>query len=188
MLASLSRVNRRAGLDVQTRIAEVSQAASTREAGLCCCSSTPPLPIPAPPMLTGLLSTMFSDRPAVDDVFGEVCRRLLQLMLVSQQHQVQMNLLFHPMIAVSKAGRSNSAAAAGLQYCSRSDSAGRQNCSAAARLSSNNCPAATARTAVPQRQHGSVALADQLWHRSGRGRPRAAQPQQQHAPHRPLWM
>ena len=29
-----------------------------------------------------------------------------------------MNLLFHPMIAISKAGRSNSAAAAGLQYCS----------------------------------------------------------------------
>ena len=69
-------------------------------------------------MLTGLLSTMFSDRPAVGDVFGEACRRLLQLILVSQQHQVQMNLLFHPMIAVSKAGRSNSAAAAGLQYCS----------------------------------------------------------------------
>ena len=89
MLTSLSRVNRRAGLDVQTRIAEVSQAASTREAGLCCCSRTPPLPmIPASPMLTGLLSTMFSDRPAVDDVFGEACRRLLQLMLVSQQHQV----------------------------------------------------------------------------------------------------
>ena len=31
---------------------------------------------------------------------------------------MQTNLLFHPMIAVSKAGRSNSAAAAGLQYCS----------------------------------------------------------------------
>ena len=74
--------------------------------------------IPAPPMLTGLLSTMFSDRPAVDDVFGEGCRRLLQLMLLSQQHQVQMNVLFHPMIAVSKAGRSNRAAAAGLQDCS----------------------------------------------------------------------
>ena len=93
-----------------------------------------------------------------------------------------MNLLFHLMIAISKAGRSNSTAAAGLQYCSCSDSAGQQNCSAAARLSSNNCPAATARTAVPQRQHGSAALADQLWHCSGRGRPRAAQPQQQQNP------
>ena len=36
--------------------------------------------------------------------------------------------------------------------------------------------------AVPQRQHGSAALADQLWHSSGRGRLRAAQSQQQHAP------
>ena len=71
--------------------------------------------IPAPLMLTGLLSTMLSDRPAVDDAYREGCRHLLQLMLVSQQHQVQMNLLFHLMIAVSKAGRSNSAAAAGLQ-------------------------------------------------------------------------
>ena len=87
MLASLSRVNRRAGLDVQTRIAEVSQAASTRDSRALLLLKDPPLPmIPAPPMLTGLLSTMFSDRPAVDDVFGEACRRLLQLMLVSQQH------------------------------------------------------------------------------------------------------
>ena len=179
MLASLSRVNRRAGLDVQTRIAEVSQAASTRD-------SRALLLLKDPAAADSCAAD--AHRPAVDDVFGEACRHLLQLMLVSQQHQVQMNLLFHPMIAISKAGRSNSAAAAGLQYCSRSDSAGRQNCSAAARLSSNNCPAATARTAVPQRQHGSVALADQLWHRSGRGRPRAAQPQQQHAPHRPLCM
>ena len=73
MLASLSRVNRRAGLDVQTRIAEVSQAASTRDSRALLLLKDPgALPmIPAPPMLTGLLSTMFSDRPAVDDVFGE---------------------------------------------------------------------------------------------------------------------
>ena len=77
LLASLSRVNRRAGLDVQTRIAEVSQAASTREAGLCCCSRTP---------AADDSCAADAHRPAVDDVFGQACRRLLQLMLVSQQH------------------------------------------------------------------------------------------------------
>ena len=76
----------KAGLDVQTCIAGVSQAASTHKARLCCCSRTPPLLIPVLPMLTGLLLMMFSDRPAVNNVFREACCHLLQLMLVSQQH------------------------------------------------------------------------------------------------------
>ena len=89
MLASLSRANRRAGLDVQTRIAEVSQAASTRDSR--------PLLLLKDPTAADDSCAADAHRPAVDDVFGqacchdvfgEACRRLLQLMLVSQQHQV----------------------------------------------------------------------------------------------------
>ena len=86
MLASLSKVNRRAGLDVQTRIAEVSQAANTRDSRVLLLLKDP-----------AAADSCAADahRPAVDDVFGqacchdvfgEACRRLLQLMLVSQQH------------------------------------------------------------------------------------------------------
>ena len=87
MLASLSRVNRRAGLDVQTRIAEVSQAASTRDSRA--------LLLLKDPAAADDSCAADAHRPAVDDVFGqacchdvfgEACRRLLQLMLVSQQH------------------------------------------------------------------------------------------------------
>ena len=67
MLASLSRVNRRAGLDVQTRIAEVSQAANTRDSRV--------LLLLKDPAAADDSCVADAHRPAVDDVFGQACCR-----------------------------------------------------------------------------------------------------------------
>ena len=66
MLASLSQVSRRAGLDVQTRIAEVSQAASTRDSRA--------LLLLRDPATADDSCTADAHRPAVDDVFRQACR------------------------------------------------------------------------------------------------------------------
>ena len=67
MLASLSRVNRRAGLDVQTRIAEVSQAANMRDSRV--------LLLLKAPAAADDSCVADAHRPAVDDVFGQACCR-----------------------------------------------------------------------------------------------------------------
>ena len=67
MLASLSRVNRRAGLDVQTRIAEVSQAANTRDSRV--------LLLLKDPAAADDSCVADAHWPVVDDVFGQACNR-----------------------------------------------------------------------------------------------------------------